>query len=319
MKIVSLNLYGDPAVVGRNLVGALRRAGHSARHIKSETRNSMTDYQDLVAVPYYREKILEVIHDADVLHFNQVDWTDASFDPYREALHSGQRVLFHGHGGPWLLNPDKQITCADAIGAGLVVCSPMDRAVVPQATWIPNILNMDGLTADWTREFFGPLTIGLAANNSGGVYKGAEMVRYMAEYLGARGHGFPVQFELVTQKPLSNALALRTQHHFTVDNWVQGFTGMQGFEGLALGHVVFGRFDPMVRQAWADFAPEMIPIVDVKGFDTCAARIREYCNDREKLIVDSMAGAAWIDKWYTEEHIVKMWIDYYEKLEPIKI
>lgn len=318
MKIVSLNLLGDPAAVGRNLVSAIRKhTAHTARHVKDSTRNMMTDFRDLVSTPYHHEHIREIIHEADVLHFNQVDWAHESFDPYRSAMHSGQRVLFHGHGGSWLLNPEPQIARARALGAGIVVCSPMDTAVVPCSTWIPNILNMEGVAPDWDRDYTGDLIIGLAANNSNGLYKGAEMVRYMADYLGHREHGFPVQFELITNRTLAAALETRTRHHFTVDNWVQGFTGMQGFEGLALGHVVFGRFDIMVHRAWGLFAPEMIPVVRVKGFDTCAMKIREYCNDRHKLIEDSRGGYEWIHKWYTDERIVKMWIDYYEKLEPI--
>jgi hypothetical protein len=319
MKILSINLAGDPACVGQNLTKAIKKDGrHTARHLKIKATYSITAYSDLVSEPYSYDHIREEVHSADVLHFNQLDWKSAEFEPYRDCIHAGQRLLFHGHGGAWLLNPEPQIERCCAIGANMVCCSPMDRAVLPMATWVPNIMILDQYHQPVERDFNNTIIIGQAPNHSGGTYKGSEMVRYMCEYLGPKMHGFPIRFEMVTRLLLEKSLRVRAHHHITVDNWTQGFFGMQAFEGLALGHVVFARMDPMTVDAWREFAPEMIPVKNIRGFDTCAAEIRQYCNDRDLLFHDCMAGRHWIENHYSEERILNMWLDYYEHLEPIK-
>ena len=318
MRIMSINLSGDPACVGASLCDAIKKySSHTARHVSDVALNRMSNHKDLVSEPYQFDEIRELIHSSDILHFNQSDWRHESFKPYDGCIRATHKIVYHGHGGSWLLDPAKQIArCKDA-GASMVVCSPMDSAVVGEnnCTWVPNIMPLDEYREpDWGRDFDSDIIIGLAANHSSGTYKGVEMARYMVGHLGHLEHGYPVVFEAVLDLMLNESLSLRKQHHMTIDNWVQGFSGMAGFEGLALGQVVFARFDPVVSEAWRAFSDEMIPIVDIKGFDTCAAEIRKYCNDRELLQEDSRRGRAWIEKYYNEKAILEKWIEFYEGL-----
>ncbi len=322
MLILNINLNGDPAAVGENLVRAINKyTDHTARHLRVGEIKTISNFIDIIMDDYHYGEIKELVESADILHFNQLDWMHSSFEKYRRFIHDGQRVVFHGHGGSWLLNPEPQIKRCREIGAKMVVCGPMDEYVLGKENgcWIPNILpNDETRQPDWNRDFNGELIVGLSANHSGGIYKGAEMIRYMVEYLGFREHKYPVRFELIIDKEIKESIVARKHHHFTVDNWVQGFGGMASLEGLALGHVVFCRFDHDVEKKWKKFAPEMIPIINVKGFDTCAAKIREYCNDRKQLEEHSKVSREWIEKYYSEKRILKLWTDLYESLAPIK-
>jgi hypothetical protein len=324
MKILNINLCFDPACVGGNLTRAINKyTNHECRHLA--TSNSLfhvvSKWQDILYDLMPEEELAEIIESADILHFNQYDWaySDGSqnFKKVTKHIKSYHKLIFHGHGGSWLLNPGEQIKrCKDA-GAEMVVCSPLDPCAVglDNCVWIPNVLDIEEkIQPDWNRDFQNELIIGQAVNHSAGLYKGSELVKYMVNHLGYLEHKYPVKYEMITNITLEEALIIRKQHHFTVDNWVQGFSGMAGFEGLALGHVVFARLDPAVSEAWKAFAPEMIPIIDIKGFDTCAARLREYCNDRDMLIEHSRKSRAWVENWYNEERILKMWIDFYENL-----
>lgn len=324
MNILNINLLFDPASVGENLVRAINARGdHSAHHLASQLGHHGTEYKDIYYDTHDADELDAIFDAADILHFNQYDWTEVGrgvggdnvINKVVSRIQPKHKIIYHGHGGYWLLNPEPQIERCRAIGAHIVTCSPMDIAVLgDSAEWIPNIINLQSLPQpDWSRDFTGEIIIGLAANHTAGVYKGVTMVDYMVGDL--RTHfGFPLKLDLVSGLMRDEAIRHRLQHHMTVDNWVQGFTGMSGFEGLALGHVVFGRFDPMVREAWENFAPDMIPIVDIKGFDTCAARIREYCNDRDALIAKAHEGSAWMQKNYNDDRILNLWIDFYERV-----
>lgn len=325
MLILNINPCIDPAAVGQNLVCAINKyTEHTARHISYSSAAYITSWKDICYDKTNRDELIALIEKADILHFNQHDWMfDRICNKYTNSdilcnyIKPHHKIIYHGHGGGWLLAPDAQISRCVEAGARMVMCSPMDEATVGKkhGTWLPNIIPInDGVRyPDWSRNFNNILTVGLSANHSAGVYKGAEMVQYMVEHL-ASAYGYPLAYKLVTGKEINTSIMIRRQHHFTVDNWVQGFSGMAGFEGLALGHVVFARFDPLTKKKWAEFAPEMIPIVDIKGFDTCAAKIREYCADRDLLQEHSRASRSWIEKWYSEERILKMWIDFYESL-----
>lgn len=324
MKIVSINLNGDPAAVGEYLVKAIRKhTTHEARHILyPHDFNLISRWSDII-VPANNariDEVVEVVSTADILHFNNCYWTDKRFSEYRRFIKKGQRIIFHGHGGAWLLDPTLTIERCKSFGAAMVTCGPMDEAAlgIGVAAWIPNILPLNNLCSpDWERDFEDTLIVGLAANHTNGVYKGATMVEYMVEYL-RKEHYYDVRYELVTGMNNVDSIRARKHHHFTVDNWVQGFHGMAGFEGLALGHVVFSRHDELTREKWEMFCDEMIPIVDVKGFDTCAKQIRKYHNDRDALIEQCKRGRAWIEKYYNEKVILDKWIDFYETVRPIR-
>ena len=324
MNILNINLYFDPASVGENLVKAINARGdHAARHLSPACGfHGTTPYTDVLFDICPESELNDLFDWADILHFNQYDWSYdgrsvngiETVQKITGRIHPRHKIVYHGHGGYWLLNPETQIQRNKEMGAYMATCSPMDIAVLgDNATWLPNILNTDSVKPNWGRDFHGELTVGMAANNTAGIYKGSPMAEYMVGDL-KRHFDYPLRFELISGLMREPALKRRNAHHFTIDNWTQGFTGMSGFEGLTLGHVVFGRFDPMVREAWESFAPDMIPIVDVKGFDTCARALREYCDNRESLIEKAHAGPEWLVKWYNDDRILDMWIKFYERV-----
>jgi len=326
MKILNINLDVDPACVGGNLSRAINKyTDHECHHLSysKAITYSISKWQDVVYDLILEDELAALIESADILHFNQYDWMfkiygkENNFKTIKNYIKPHHKIIFHGHGGSWLLNPTSQIERCKEVGAHIVVCSPLDPCVIQYdlCKWIPNVLDVEEkLHPNWNRDFKNEIIIGQAANHSAGVYKGAELVKYMVDHLGTNEHKYPVKYEMITGAILEESLKMRREHHMTVDNWVQGFSGMAGFEGLALGHIVFARFDKVVADAWCGFAEEMIPIVDIKGFDTCAREIRQYCDDRDLLVEDSRKSRVWIEKYYNEKTIVDKWIKYYEGL-----
>lgn len=269
-------------------------------------------------------KVREKFETADVVHFNQFDWT---YYPGGEATQKSvewcyplewgkmvsprHKLVFHGHGGAWLLDPDAQTKRCRNADATMVTCSPIDQVVVPGIRWMPNVMPVrqkDYRPAK--RDFRGRLHAGMAS--CAPLYKGGEIAAYVFEYL--RKFGYDVDFTVIEGLSLTAALRVRAAHHFTVDNWTQGFHGLAGLEGLSLGHVVFARLDPLAEEAWAAFADEMIPIVNVHGMDDCARWVRKYYRDRKALESKCKEGRAWMEKYYSEERLVGIWAGFYESL-----
>ena len=323
MKILLLCLNQDPACVVWNLHQAINKyTTHTSRYAVSNPTilggREMCNIKDLIVgsdnCP--QDKLEQLINEADVLHFSQYDWTTNVFPgvTFQNLMHrKDQKMVFHGHGGAWLLDPEPQIQRCKEVNATMITCSPIDRMVVPDIKWMPNILNLDSITPDWDRNFTGILTASLANGNP--VYKGGEIASYVFEYLNK--FGYDVNFQILTSLTLNECLNVRRQHHFTIDNWVQGFTGMAGLEGLALGHIVVARLDPMAIDEWSKhwfYFKSMPPFTDVHGMDECAKVIREYYNNRDSLKEHSIRNRKWIDEYYKPEDVVKLWVELYESL-----
>lgn len=269
-------------------------------------------------------KAARMMEEADVLHFNQFDWT---YHPGGEAgatgeaycfpmdwerhMKEGQKLVFHGHGGAWLLDPGRQIRRCENAGATMVTCSPIDRAVVPEIMWMPNFVPVsDEAYKPVERDFGGRLRASMVS--CAPLYKGAGIAEYVFEYLGK--FGYDVSFEVVQGMPLVEALRTRAPHHFTVDNWTQGFHGLAGLEGLCLGHVVIARLDPMARMAWDGVFEEPIPLEDVRGMDDCAKRVRHYHGDRAALEEKCARGREWMERNYSERRLAEIWSEFYAEV-----
>ncbi len=323
MRIALLHASNDPACVGWNLYNAINKyTGHTARHITGNSTYIGPNQEMMTGADVVLNKkgsawdeARDIINDADILHFNQYDWTEPIYQtdiPFIKLMNRrDQKLVYHGHGGCWLLDPDKQAERCKGKGAKMVTCSPIDEAVVPGIKWIPNILDMSdpALVPDWNRGFDGQLMASMASHAS--LYKGDKIAAYVFEFL--YKFGYDVMFHLISDLPRSKSFSIRSGHHFTIDNWTQGFFGMAGLEGLALGHITISRLDPLTKKKWFDAFGD-IPICDVHGMDECGKKVRDYYNDRDMLLEHSKGNRLWMENNYIPAQVVKLWTDFYEGL-----
>jgi len=334
VKICSISPWYDPACASELRASAINKLpgqecrnmiGDITRFPAGQQFNEEVDIwltRDLRDNPKKLDEVNEILYQADVLHFNQYDWnvtwdsmglygTGAPNINWKDFIY-GKKVVWHGHGGPWLLDPEKQLKVCREIGAVAVTCSPIDEKVAPGVQWMPNVVGMDrGLLIPMERDWSGTLIGGMASH--AGDYKGKVPAEYVFEYVGKAG--YPVKFEFISKLSRKEGVLKRKNHHITVDNWIQGFFGLAGLEGLALGHIVIARMDPMARDKWDTmFKYDPVPIIDVKGMDECGRVLRDMCNDRglAKRIGDR--SAQWMTNNYTDKQIAEKWIKFYEGL-----
>jgi len=323
MLILLLHPQYDPACVGYNLYTAINKhTPHTMRHIVGMPTmiisKTLTLKHDLVISGNYHncniDELKRLVNQADILHFSQYDWTEkitGTSHTFQDLMHrKDQKIIFQGHGGAWLLDPDKRMELYRKNGVKVITCSQIDEQIIPEAEWMPNILGTDSfdLTPDWSRDFNKQLHASLASNCP--LYKGGEIVSYVFEYLCKFGYDF--KFEYVKNLEKSESIKIRKKHHITVDNWTQGFFGLAGLEGLAMGHIVFARLNSLAIKNWQTKFAKMPPIENVMGMDECAKVLRKYYNDRILMKERCIENFKWIEDYYTDEKIVKMWKELYE-------
>lgn len=326
MLILILHPQQDPAGAGLNLYKAIKKyTTHEVRHVVGhptflfQTKHQFVDEHDVVLSGTNKncnkEELEVLINKADVLHFSQWDWTEkVMYNDYTfgDLMHrKDQKLIFQGHGGAWLLDPDKRMEMYKSNNVKVITCSPIDEQVIPGAEWMPNILGLDTLdfTPNWERDFEGTLIASLA--NVCPVYKGGEIVDYVFEYL--KRFGYKIEFHTLKIYSKKDCIKIRKLHHITVDNWVQGFFGYAAMEGLALGHIAFARSNDLAIRNWSKKFDTLPPVDNVIGMDECAKRVRWYYNNRNAMKERAIENREWIDKNYTDEKIIKIWENMYEK------
>jgi hypothetical protein len=333
MIILLINPENDPAGATWNLYKALKKyTNHEVYHIVGiptfihQTQINFVKDCDIILggnlKNYEYDKLEYLVNKADILHFSQWDWTRQVLGgtnglngipfSFKDIMHrKDQKLFFQGHGGAWLLDPDERMTMYKKYNCKVITCSPIDEKVIPEAEWMPNILGLDyfDFSPDWSRDFNGKLIASLA--NVCPVYKGGEIVEYIFEYLNK--FGYEIEFSIIKNLVKEDCIKLRKKHHITIDNWTQGFTGFAGIEGLALGHIVFARLDPLAIKNWYKKFEVLPPFENIIGMDECAKEIRYYYNNRELMKHKCWTNRKWIDRYYTDEKIIKIWEELYEE------
>lgn len=324
MKIAMVCQLFDPALAAERLYRAINRyTKHSCRLVVGrKTILKGEDGKDFqfnrtedVMLSGWEEvrKVEQLLKDMDIIHFHDVDWAYDTGPPSInwKAVLPGKKLVWHGHGGAWLLNPgEKTRTCREA-GATMVTCSALDAVVAPEVRWMPNVVELEKIRVadrDWDEK----IKVGMAAFKGGQLYKGVGVWKeYIFDWIPNRE---AFEFRIVWGVRNEECLKRRSGDHITIDNITQGFHGLAGLEGLAMGHAVIVRLDPVVKQGWEERFPGL-PMIDVVGMDHAAQWLTKLEKDRNLLKDTALGGRDWMDKHFTEKQIAEEWINLYESLE----
>ena len=322
MKIVHVNSNGDPAGVSWLLHDAMVRARYNSRHITlAQHIHKVIQGQDILAdkKPGLAEQALK---EADLLHINgylraDIRTFQGNFN-FNLDKHLHKPFILHNHGGCVLLNPYPQINEAKKYNKKFKywACSPLTKHVIPHAKWMPNIVPINNpLYLPTERDFKGEIKV-CQKIFSGDVrpWKGTFVLHDTINMRLKEWFKYPIKFTLFQGESISNCLKLSADYQVCVDNITQGFIGMSGWESLSKGQVVVSRLDPIVEEAYKKFGNGTCPIINVSGMDELAKVLRELCNDRDYLKKKSIESRKWMEKYYNEERIVKLYVKEYEKV-----
>jgi len=334
LKVLNINMEFDCAGVGWRLRNAFaQHSNMEVRHAHGAPAPWCPQTDCLISD---RDKFVELVEWADVLHFNEWSWRykagsnffdsmrpcgveEASIDflPYLKGKH----VVFHMHGGPLQLSPDEYVQMCNEVGATLVVCDPLTESVIPGTVWMPNVLNVEDISqADGKRPFNDcPLKVHVTyASPAVEAAKGVPKIREAMQFLQYRG--LPLDYREIHSVDWRECLQQRREDHVCVENLTQGFIGMAGWESLWMGHTVIARLDPVVATRYRDFSfGEPVPIQNVSGIDDMAKKVRTLNSYRGHVEEIGRWSKAWMTRFYSPRRIVRLWEDLYEGQKPFGV
>ena len=318
MKVIHLNMGGDPAGVSWLLHNQLKGMGIDSRHFLALKRyiHHLQQGTDLI-IEQELDLAHKLIQEADILHINQEIFSKWVPILLRQDIFDNKKIIFHNHGGFNLLYPElqiKQIECKVKHPFPYIGCSPLTKHVVPKALWLPSIVPINQpVYKPVKRDFDGDMLIcHKVFAKQAGMYKGSEIVEEMTYRFLQERWRFPLKFKWFYDYPIADVLNQTAKYHVCIDNLTQGFIGMSGWESLSKGQVVIARLDPCVEKEYKIFGDGTCPIINVSGMDEMCKVLRELCMDRKYLKQKCKESRDWMVKYYTPKRIADLYLNLYE-------
>jgi hypothetical protein len=314
MNILHINLEFDCAGVSWELCKAINKFTlHEARHVMRRPTHAAPNTDKIFTSI---DEIIHFVEWADVLHFNQWLWThrpgDAfAFAPFNEYTGDNpftpylkdKKIFFHFHGGFHQLSPEYWLQECEKVGAKMFKCDPYSR--LAGAKWMPNVLDLSQI----------PFTTFEDRNNTHITIMGSRSdtrrlnslidisFKYLQKY-------FNFTYVFYDEVPRDILLPIRSKSSITIDNTTQGFTGMWGWEALALGQALIARIEPEVNESYETLG-DMPPIINVNNIDDIARIVRVLINRQSNLKDICAYSKQWVSQYYNEERLVQRYVDEY--------
>ena len=319
MKVLLINLEFDCAGVSWHLRNALNSipGWEACSIVKRHT--PAAPYADYCYCEI--DDITKAAEGFDILHFNNWIWTHKPntnaflFHPYNEygeghpfeKLVGKKKFVFHFHGGFHQLNPAYWVRECKLADASILKCDPI--APIPYATWLPNVLDLSTI-----RPHTVPYNDGVRVAIHNDTADGRRNNKVIVQSLDYLSHTQPITHQCFSNMLRYEALELRRSYNLSIDNLTQGFTGMWGWESLALGHVLLSRYDPRTLTAYKKMFGEDVPVRDVTNIDEMAEIAMFYVKHPNALQQDGENAIRWSHTHYTPSTIVRKYIDFYKNL-----
>ena len=312
--VLHINPTIDCAGVSWNLCSALNKHTKiQCTHIIGEKHPFGYKYGLLFGKDINTNELEELVRQADILHFNHMDYLEPSFGiDWKKYL--GRKIfVYHSHSG-WEEGKEynhiyklgqlfNRYQSADAT----LVCNSANIKIFKNSQWIPNVL--PDCETEYKRDFSAKLKVGHFASNS--KYKDVDVMKKLMQKLGEIAD-YNLVMNFCDRERL---LKMMSKNHILFDNIWQGYFGMTTLEAMQRGVVPITKSVEKSYNAYCEkLGCNEIPIIRVEGMKGVEEVIKCLDSDRKLLEDKSNECKKWINNYYSEKKIVGIWEEFYNGL-----
>jgi len=247
-------------------------------------------FWDLPVLRALGKKIVFTFHGSDVrrksAHMEEDPW---SYFRFAEVGSDEERI-------------DKALAVIRTYAQHLVVASPINLTMVPDATYVPKAIDLTELPSPASPTRDRPLVVHVPSRRA---TKGSDFVISGLEALTARG--VPFEFKLVEGVSHDELLAIYADADVVVDNLLLGDAEVSALEAMALGKPVVTRVRDDVRGTHPD-----MPAVNADP-DSFQAAIEPLLRDAALRARLGDEGRAYVEKNHAADVVAKQLDGLYAK------
>lgn len=311
----------DPAGTGIQFCKAVNRSGrHVCRMVTLETRYTHSWEKDL-HVPDLDEaglaELERLLKTSDVLHFHMTADEHLRLGPFLPAdFLTGKGVVHHEHGHhEFRGDPERFRRKYRELGRKhLLVSTPDLKALMPEATWQPNLVPqheelfspLERSPGDWEGPFR------LAHSPTRKDLKNTDDLLAVAEGFGPE----ELRLDLIDNVPNTECLARKRACHALFDH-MQGYYGVSSLEGLSQGIPVIAGLNEWNRGHVCEFSGVAecdLPWVLAHDRRSLDEALRRLMADRALCREIGGASRRFVEHCWSEAKVAARLMDFWERM-----
>jgi len=316
MRIVMLTT-NDPAGMGIAFTKAINRySSHRCRLITTAERYNFGYETDLHLPdldPDGFDEVADELRNADLIHFHILadETMELGSIKVKDYVH-GKRIIHHHHGHPhFRANPDHYREKYTKLGRKVLVSTPDLLRLVPEATWMPNLVELDEpLLTPEAEPPNPPVVVGHSPTRK--ELKNTGELKQAVSALESRQDLPPILLKVIENTPHRMCLKEKRSCHIIFDH-MQGYYGMSSLESLAQGRPVIAGLDDWNIGHIKEFTgSHTLPWVIARDRDSLSRSIVRLAKDSGLRQDLGKKARAFMERCWNPQRIVQRLITFYE-------
>lgn len=331
MKTLFINIAWDAAGCSFKQAEAINlHTEWKARHFRYV--KTFYDHSDIVPENYNKEEFMQLIREADILHFCSIphvknlfpnfkgfeNWFSFGFD-WNELVKDKIKILhdyqsFHGR---WSERAEKKDywDIADKIGYQAVFSSiPQASYIYKDCVYIPDVVNSE--SEEYTpSESFNTEGIILAHFPTGEPNRKNTNELLEAIKIVKDKYNITVDTRITRDIPHKEIIKLKKESNLGFDAFWRGFHGMTTIENLALGIPTMTSADANFKEVFKEFhKTDFFPFEEVNNTNDIVECIKFYGNNLNELEKRSKLIREFMLNTWNYKNIANKIVQEYEKI-----
>ena len=307
----------DPAGMGIAFSNAINRyTGHHCRLVTTKTRYNFEFEKDL-HIPDLDadgfDEVNDVLRQSDIVHFHILADENMHLGPmHLKDYVDGKTILHHHHGHPdFRSHPEKFREKYQRLRRKVVVSTPDLLKLVPEASWLPNLVPLDNpLFVPKSCKANGTVIIGQAPTRK--ELKNTEQLLSVAKSLQLQNTTPPFQLKIIERLSHKKCLEEKNRCHIVFDH-MQGYYGVSSLESLSQGKPVIAGLDPWNEYHIKNFTGcDVLPWVLAHNRDELQVCLKDLLLKAELRDRIGKQSRAFMEGHWSEEQVLKFLFEVYE-------
>ncbi len=309
----------DPAGMGIAFCKAINRyTDHSCRLITTEERYGFA-YETDIHLPDLGpdgfDEVEQVLADADIIHFHMLSDENIRLGPLRvRDFMAGKKIVHHHHGHPhFRANPELYRDKYRKLGRKSLVSTPDLLKLLPGATWIPNLVDLDNpLLQPRTTPANGKIVIGQSPTRKD-LKNTDDLIEVVVE-LKKKPQLPDIELRILELIPHKKCLDAKNDCHIIFDH-MQGYYGVSSLESLSQGKPVIAGIDDWNRKHIVDFfKTDDLPWIIARDKTQLEERLILLTTDHGYREETGRYSRKFMEHYWNEETVIKKLTIIYESL-----
>lgn len=308
----------DPAGRAIELCKAINAMSeHRSRLVTWETRYGHNWGYD-IHLPYMNteldfDEVVALFEQADIIHFHMCIDENIQVGPLHVKDYvKGKTIVHHHHGHPdFRNNPQKYRDKYRNSGRLLFVATPDLLQLLPDATWLPNVVRIDEVhhmpRAD---NIFTNEIIRIAHSPTRKELKNTEEFLRVTEAIKTE---YPqIEVDVIENTAHIDCLLRKRRCQIVFDH-MQGYFGISSLESLSQGTCVIAGLNDFVKKHIQEFTGvETIPWVVARSEEELDKVLRDLLSSPEKRRAIGNQSRLWMENHWDREHCIARYLEQIE-------